>query len=547
MIPILHEEDKTSIKNYGWGALKDALSCTVSCEENGAYDLSMIYPMTGLHAEKILERKLISAAPSLYENRQLFRVYRITRPMDGRIQVYAHHISYDLGNCIVKPFSASRLSEAIQKLKSNIVGDCPFTLSAAYDAEGSFSVDKPMTVRAAMLSNSSENMAAVYDGVWDFDGMNCTLRKKEEKDRGAIIAYGLNLLDVTQEKNIEDVYTHVYPYWMNAEKNRYYDLEPINASGITGYKKIYPLDLTQYYEKSPSDESMRKTAEEFIQKNQIGKITVSLTLSYVQLEKCVEYSKNVQSKPILRGDTVEVRYLRLGVSARARVSKTDYNVLLERYDSVQVGDVRERLARTTVRERSRVTTTNDRAVDASRVATDYIQERTDGEIDFGVGDYSYSIGQDGLEFNGIRNRKAIKNFGEVSNWSAGKVDFDLSRYSALLITFESHKGSTWLASGGGAGTASVVIPIGSKDWDGSPKKYSMIYPWNTVHRRDVWADSTGVNFGDAYERTSNYVTGNNFTPSITPVTFSINLQDPGADGWTKNNSLCVPKEVYGFL
>lgn len=546
MIPILHEEDKTSIKNYGWGALKDALSCTVSCEENGAYDLSIIYPMTGLHAEKILERKLISAAPSLYENRQLFRVYRITRPMDGRIQVYAHHISYDLGNCIVKPFSASKLSEAIQKLKSNIVGDCPFTLSAAYDAEGSFSVDKPMTVRAAMLSNSSENMAAVYDGVWDFDGMNCTLRKKEEKDRGAIIAYGLNLLDVTQEKNIEDVYTHVYPYWMNAEKNRYYDLEPINASGITGYKKIYPLDLTQYYEKSPSDESMRKTTEEFIQKNQIGKITVSLTLSYVQLEKCVEYQKNVQSKLILRGDTVEVRYLRLGVSARARVSKTDYNVLLERYDSVQVGDVRERLARTTVRERSRVTTTNDRAVDASRVATDYIKERTDGEIDFGVGDYSYSIGQEGLEFNGIRNKKAIMTFGdaEKGQWytslSAGKQEIDLSRYSAILITFESNKGTTWFAQGGSAGPVSLIVPVNGK-------KYSLVYPWNTVHRRTVIVTSTGIQFFDAYERTSNYATGNNFTPSITPVTFSINLQDPGADGWTKNNSLCVPHEVYGFL
>lgn len=546
MIPILHEEDKTSIKNYGWGALKDALSCTVSCEENGAYDLSMIYPMTGLHAEKILERKLISAAPSLYENRQLFRVYRITRPMDGRIQVYAHHISYDLGNCIVKPFSASKLSEAIQKLKSNIVGDCPFTLSAAYDAEGNFSVDKPMTVRAAMLSNSSENMAAVYDGVWDFDGMNCTLRKKEEKDRGAIIAYGLNLLDVTQEKNIEDVYTHVYPYWMNAEKNRYYDLEPINASGITGYKKIYPLDLTQYYEKSPSDESMRKTAEEFIQKNQIGKITVSLTLSYVQLEKCVEYSKNVQSKLILRGDTVEVRYLRLGVSARARVSKTDYNVLLERYDSVHVGDARERLARTTVRERSRVTTTNDRAVDASRVATDYIQERTEGEIDFGVGDYSYSIGQDGLEFNGIRNKKAIMAFGdaEKGQWytslSAGKQKIDLSRYSAILITFESNKGTTWFAQGGSAGPVSLIVPVNGKE-------YSLVYPWNTVHRRTVIVTSTGIQFFDAYERTSNYVTGNNFTPSITPVTFSINLQDPGADGWIKNNSLCVPHEVYGFL
>ena len=70
MTPILHEADVTSIGNYGLGALKDALSCTVSCEENGAYDLTLIYPMTGLHAELLAERRLISAAPSRYENRR---------------------------------------------------------------------------------------------------------------------------------------------------------------------------------------------------------------------------------------------------------------------------------------------------------------------------------------------------------------------------------------------------------------------------------------------------------------------------------------------
>ena len=116
MTPILHEADVTSIGNYGLGALKDALSCTVSCEENGAYDLTLIYPMTGLHAELLAERRLISAAPSRYESRQLFRIYRMTRPTDGKIQAYAHHISYDLNDCIVKPFTAASLSEAITKL-----------------------------------------------------------------------------------------------------------------------------------------------------------------------------------------------------------------------------------------------------------------------------------------------------------------------------------------------------------------------------------------------------------------------------------------------
>lgn len=534
MIPILHEDSETSIRNYGWGALKDATSCTVSCEENGAFDLTLIYPMTGLHAEKLLERKLISAAPSLYENRQLFRIYRITRPMDGRLQIYAHHISYDLNNCVVKPFTASSLSEAISKLRSNIVGDCSFSISADYDTSGDFSVSKPMTVRAAMLSSNGDNLADTYDGVWSFDGMSCVLKRKVTTNRGVQIAYGLNLLDVTQEKNIEDIYTHVYPYWMSTEKGKYYDLAPIQASTITGYRKIYPLDLTSYYEKAPSDASMKKTAQEFIAKNEIGKIEVSLTVNYVQLEKCVEYTGSGQSKIILRGDTVEVRYLRLGVSALARITKTDYNVLLDRYDSIQVGNVKEKLARTTVRERSRVTTTNDRAVDASRVATNYIAEKADGGINFGVGDYSYIINRDGLEFRGIQNQSEIKNWDGYTSFGQWTVSVDLSGYSAVLLTFESNKGSTWLASGGGAGATTMIIPINGHT-------YSMMYAWNTVHRRDVTVWPDRIIFGAGYERTSKY--GMITAAGATYFT----LEKPGTDGWVQNSSVCIPRQLFGFM
>ncbi len=323
--------------------------------------------------------------------------------MNGRFQVSAHHISYDLGNCIVKPFSAKTLKETIQKLNENIVGDCKFEISAGYDNEKAFSITKPMTVRAAMLSNNGSSIADTYLGYWEFDGLKCTLRLKEEVNRSAVIAYGLNLVDVTQEKNIDNVYTHVYPYWANAQKGKFYALDPIKASEIEGYQKIYPLDLTSYFQKAPSDASMRKATTEFLSRNQIGKIEPSLTVSYVQLEKTVEY-KDQQNKIILRGDTVEVRYLRLGVNVLARVTKTDYDVMHDRYASIYVGKASEKLARTTVKDRNRMSTTNDRAVDASRVATDYIGETDDGGIQFGPGDYNYTINKDGLEFNGVKNK-----------------------------------------------------------------------------------------------------------------------------------------------
>jgi phage minor structural protein len=518
MKPVLHDENVTTVGNFGYGTLSDALECTVSCEENGTYDLTLQYPVTGIHAEKLLERRIISARPSSYETRQLFRIYRINRPMNGRFQVSAHHISYDLGNCIVKPFSAKSLRETIQKLNANIVGDCKFEISADYDNDKEFSVTKPVTVRAAMLSNGGSSIADTYLGYWEFDGLKCTLRLKEEVNRGAVIAYGLNLVDVTQEKNIDNVYTHVYPYWTNAQKGKFYALDPIKASNIEGYQKIYPLDLTSYFQKAPSDASMRKATTEFLSKNQIGKIEPSLTVSYVQLEKTVEY-KDQKNKVILRGDTVEVRYLRLGVNVLARVTKTDYDVVHDRYASIYVGKASEKLARTTVKDRNRMSTTNDRAVDASRVATDYIGETDDGGIQFGPGSFNYTINEKGLEFHGIKNLEPIRVWQNEATKEPLKsleeqtISVDLTGYSAILITYESTKGTTWFAGGGSGGRVSSIIPVNGKT-------YTLMYAWNTPHFRNITVYQDSIEFGPGKERTSKY------SPLTGTIWTNIDLETP---------------------
>ena len=118
--------------------------------------------------------------------------------------------------------------------------------------------------------------------------------------------------------------------------------------------------------------------------------------------------------------------------------------------------------------------------------------------------------------------------------SATTLTLDLSSYSAVLITFESKKGSTWFASGGGAGPVSVVLPVNGKT-------YSMVYPWNTVHRRDVTVNTSGIIFGSGKERTSFYTTG------VGAVATFIDLESPVKDGWVGNDSVCIPIELYGFM
>lgn len=155
------------------------------------------------------------------------------------------------------------------------------------------------------------------------------------------------------------------------------------------------------------------------------------------------------------------------------------------------------------------------------------------------GNGSCTIDSGKITFYGIRNTR-IWDFGDNGSFGAQTIPLDLTNYSAVYLTYTSKKGATWWASGGTAGCVTMVIPVNDVE-------YAMTYPWNTTHMRTVRVNAGGIIFGEGCERTSNYVTGNNFTPVVTPITFSIDMESPGSDGWVVNNALCMPRELYGFM
>lgn len=162
-----------------------------------------------------------------------------------------------------------------------------------------------------------------------------------------------------------------------------------------------------------------------------------------------------------------------------------------------------------------------------------------GSISITDGNGSCTIDSGKITFYGIRNAR-IWDFGDNSSFGAQTIPLDLADFSAVYLTYTSKKGSTWWASGGTAGCVTMVIPVNGVE-------YAMTYPWNTTHMRTVRVNSGGITFGPGRERTSNYVTGNNYTPAVVPTNFSIDLESPGSDGWIQNDSLCMPRELYGFM
>ena len=216
MIPILYASNETNFTTNGLGALCDAISCRVSEERNGVYELEMVYPISGRGFSDISDRSVIKAIPSPYRKPQLFRVYRHTKPLSGSVTFYARHISYDLSGIPVRPFTAGTASEAITGVPSASVISNPFEFWTDKQTLASYDYKTPANARS-VLGGVSGSILDVYGGEYEFDNFTVKLYANRGRDNGVTIRYGKNLTDLEQERNISNVYTGVYPYWVDNE------------------------------------------------------------------------------------------------------------------------------------------------------------------------------------------------------------------------------------------------------------------------------------------------------------------------------------------
>lgn len=344
--PILYPSTETAFETNGIGILSDALKCIVTEERNGMFELEMRYPITGVHYADIASRSLIMAKPNPVDDPQPFRVYRITKPLNGIVTVYARHISYDLNGIPAQPFTAPNAPAAMQALKNNAVTPCPFTFWTDKQTVATMTNSTPQSIRS-LLGGVRGSVLDVYGGEYAFDRYMVRLYAQRGMNRGVSIRYGKNLTNLQQDENCAAVYTGVYPYWVSSEGQLVQLPEKIiDAPGTYDFVRILTLDLSGEWQEQPTPDQLRTRAQRYISENNIGVPKVSLSINFIQLEQYEEYKHLALQERVSLCDTVNVEFPRLGVSATARVYKTVYDVLRDRWESVELGDARTTLADT---------------------------------------------------------------------------------------------------------------------------------------------------------------------------------------------------------
>lgn len=354
MKPVLYSSTETAFTSNGLGVLNDAVSAVVREERNGAYELTMEYPADGIHFSDISARCIILAKPNPTDSPQPFRIYRITKPIGGIVTIYAQHISYDLSGVAVSPFSANTLAEAIAKMQSNALpSDQPFTLTTDMNKGTGLSITAPVSFRA-MMGGQENSLVDIYGGEYSYDKYSIVLNANRGTDRGFTLRYGKNLTSFEQDENCAAVYSHIYPYWtdgtttVEVNNGEYGKLVPTTGTELP-YTKILPKDLSSYFESQPTAADLLTTAKLYASKAQLGVPKVSLTVSFAQLEE-----NGINRVDLC--DTVTVVFPKMGVNATAKVVTAEYDVLLERYTTLEIGSSTQGIADTIANQQYQIET-----------------------------------------------------------------------------------------------------------------------------------------------------------------------------------------------
>ena len=298
MRPILYDADRTNFPagaDNGMGILADALSCKVTQELNGQYELELHYPVAGIHYSEIALRSILRATVGPGGGLQPFRVYRIVPGMSGTAAVYARHIAYDLGGYVVSPFTAADAPSAVAAIKSHALPtDFPFALTTDKTTVATMSATVP-TSAWSLLGGQQGSLLDVYGGEYEFDGWAVQLLTRRGADRGVSVRYGKNLTDLTQDANCASCYTGVVPYWRSNDVT--VTAAPVYAEGDFGYTRLMPLDLSSSFKQQPTQAQLQAEAAACIERNQLGVPADALAETVEGYNACVKAGVDTQIAP----------------------------------------------------------------------------------------------------------------------------------------------------------------------------------------------------------------------------------------------------------
>jgi phage minor structural protein len=349
LIPKLYTSDRVTLLCW----LADVTICEVTEERNGVYELYMEIPIASEQYPMIENDRFIKAKSSENAADQLFRVYGVEKSMTGWTVVKGEHISYLLAAYPVQ--SVQTLGLSCQQAMNAVLAAANEALTAPHGftawtdntAVANYAVSA-VSARAA-FGGVRGSVLDVYGGEYEFDNKVVRLHQARGRDNGVTIAYAKNLYALKASISTEGTYTGLYPFATLEEGLNITLPEKVlqvpHPVGIA--ERIFMKDFTQELERqSITVTALRNVANTWLNANNLGAPDISLEVDFVHLWQSPEYAEFADLERVSLCDTVTIRHPDLGVDVSAKVIKTVYDTLKEKYKTITVGSAKSNMGST---------------------------------------------------------------------------------------------------------------------------------------------------------------------------------------------------------
>lgn len=352
-VPILYDKANNDYSTLGLGLLKDASQAFATRKRNNFPFLEFTYPVFGVLFSQLEKGKkvVVDAGPGTRSKQQRFEIVRITKPQNGLVSVYCEHIALITEKTALnkgQKHTAISAQEALNQWRALLVPQRDFTVFTDLTTvtEMDFSEVGHFESAAEALGGKEGSILQKYNGEYIFDNNEIRLMREGGKETGVVIAYGKNLVDLVQEETIESTYTSIRPYARANEEGASELVLPevvLDSSHVDKFpeRRVQTVDLSSRNPQTVAE--LRQFSQYYISSNQVGLPRVNLKVKFADLYSATGEEHHRLLEQLELYDTVTVAFNKLGVNVNAKINQTVWNVLLDKYESIEIGDSRATL------------------------------------------------------------------------------------------------------------------------------------------------------------------------------------------------------------
>lgn len=339
MIPILYEKTETSFVTNGLGRLRDVITCTVTEERNGVYELDFEYPIGGQNYDKIQIGRIVAVEHDDSGDVQPFDIVSYERPIDGVVTFHCFHISYRQSYMTVTGTNINSLADAFTKLSMASPSN-PFTYWTDKTSSGYVGAfdGVPKTVRS-MLGGVEGSILDAYGGEYEWDKFTVKLWSQRGQYRDFAIRYGVNMMEYQDETDSSSCYSSCIPYWTDGTTTVVGDKQTLSTLPPSGRDACIPMDVSEKFESQPTKAQVNSMGLSVLNSGQPYLPTQNITVSFVRLQDTPEYAQYSSLLRCRLCDTIKVMFPDYNSSGTFKIVKTVWDVLGERYDEMELGDL----------------------------------------------------------------------------------------------------------------------------------------------------------------------------------------------------------------